>query len=105
MSTDHALFSVGQLIHHKLFGYRGVVIDVDPQFKGSDVWYKTATRTNPPREKPWYHVLVDGSEARTYVAERNLEPDTEGGPVDHPDVRLLFEGLGSDGYVPRKHKH
>ena len=36
MSESEAKFSPGQLIHHTLFDYRGVVVDVDPFFKGSE---------------------------------------------------------------------
>lgn len=26
----NALFSIGDVVHHKLFDYRGVIVDVDP---------------------------------------------------------------------------
>jgi len=96
-----AKFHVGQLIHHKLFGYRGVVIDVDPQFKGTDSWYNSQTTSKPPKDTPWYHVLVDEADYQTYVAERNLEPDTEGGPIRHPDVKMIFKPLTDDSYARR----
>ncbi len=102
--TAEAGFHVGQLIHHKLFGYRGVVIDVDSHFLGTEEWYRDVARSRPPKDRPWYHVLVDGAEQQTYVAERNLEPDEEGGPVDHPEVAMHFKAMGADGYVPH-HKH
>ena len=38
----------------------------------------------PPKDEPWYHVLVDGSTQMTYVAERNLEADPDPGPIQHP---------------------
>ena len=67
-------FLFGQQIHHKLFGYYGVIISVDPYFKGDDAWYEMMARSCPPKDKPWYHVQkIDGT--RTYVAERNLEND------------------------------
>ncbi len=31
-----AKFAIGHVIHHKKFDYRGVIIDVDPVFSGSD---------------------------------------------------------------------
>jgi len=98
--SGEAKFSVGQLVHHRLFEYRGVVIDVDPAFHGSDDWYHSQARTKPPKDRPWYHVLVDGQDARTYVAERNLEPDTSGRPIDHPEVATHFYTLGENGYLP-----
>ncbi len=102
MNTQIAKFAVGQLIHHKLFDYRGVIVDVDPDFRGTEEWYDEVARSRPPKDKPWYHVLVDGASHRTYVAERNLEPDESGKPIDHPEVGLLFKALGDDGYVPRR---
>ncbi|MGI9303895.1 MAG: heat shock protein HspQ, partial [Gammaproteobacteria bacterium] len=51
-----AAFSVGQIVHHKLFDYRGVIYDVDPHFQGTDEWYEEVAKSRPPRNKPWYHV-------------------------------------------------
>lgn len=102
MSSIEAKFAPGQIVHHKLFDYRGVVMDVDPFFKGSGEWYDTVARSKPPKDRPWYHVLVDGGEHRTYVAERNLEPDETGRPIDHPEVELYFQGLDEHGYHLRQ---
>ena len=102
MSTTEAKFSVGQLIHHRMFDYRGVVIDVDPQFHGPDEWYNKMARSQPPKDKPWYHVLVDGNDVRTYVAERNLEPDQSGSPIQHPDISLHFGDLTPQGYITKR---
>ena len=89
-TTSTALFEIGQIVHHRLFGYRGVVLDVDADFQGSDEWYENMARSRPPKHQPWYHVLVDDSENNTYVAERNLEPASDLGPVRH---HLLEQGL------------
>ena len=95
-----AKFSVGELIHHKLFDYRGVIVDVDQQFCGSEDWYQNMAKSRPPKEKPWYHVLVDGSEHSTYVAERNLEPDAELNPISHPMVEHFFRDFDEGRYLP-----
>jgi len=102
MTTTSASFAVGQLIRHRLFEYRGVVVDVDPHFQGTREWYDSVALSRPPKDRPWYHVLVDGGEMRTYVAERNLEPDDSGRPVDHPDVGIHFAALGDGGYIPHQ---
>ena len=99
--TIEAKFSVGQLVHHKIFDYRGVIVDMDPRFMGSHDWYRQMAKTDPPRDRPWYHVLVDEFEHRTYVAERNLEADPTQNPVRHPDVAAQFTGLEEGRYVPR----
>ena len=35
-----ASFALGQVIHHRLFHYRGVIFDVDPQFQGTEEWFE-----------------------------------------------------------------
>ena len=90
------LFSPGQLVRHRLFHYRGVVVDVDPTFQLSEEWYEQVARSRPPRDQPWYHVLVHDAAHTTYVAERNLEADGSEQPIRHPLVNELF-GTFSDG--------
>ncbi len=63
-------FFVGQIVYHSRFDYRGVVVDVDGSFQGSEAWYEQVARSRPPKDQPWYRVLVDGGEHETYVAER-----------------------------------
>jgi heat shock protein HspQ len=96
---DEALFSPGQLVHHKLFGYRGVVVDVDATFELSDEWYEEMARSRPPRDQPWYHVLVHQAEHMTYVAQRNLEEDSSGEPIRHPMLGRFFSEFDNGRYL------
>ena len=66
-------FAIGELVRHLKFGYRGVVVDVDLTFELSQEWYDQVARSRPPKDKPWYRVLVHDSVHETYVAERHLE--------------------------------
>ena len=99
--TTYLKYSIGQIIHHRLFDYRGVIIDVDPVFQGSNDWYEEVARSRPPKDEPWYHVLVHDAGQRTYVAERNLEQDDTGQSVNHPDIEVHFEGQENGHYVVR----
>lgn len=101
MTSNEARFHVGQLVHHRLFDYRGVIADVDHRFQGSDEWYEQVARSRPPKDKPWYRVLVHGAEHETYVAERNLEPDTSGDPIRHPLMEQVFARFEDGRYLPR----
>jgi heat shock protein HspQ len=94
----NALFSIGELVHHKLFGYRGVVIDVDPEFQLSDEWYEQVARSRPPKDRPWYHVLVHDGTHQTYVAERNLEQDESGETINHPAIGQFFSTFRNGRY-------
>lgn len=105
MTSSQAQFSVGQIIHHRRFDYRGVIVDVDPVFHGTDEWYDQMARSRPPKDEPWYHVLVDGSDIRTYVAERNLQSDRSGAPIDHPEIPDFFEEVTEEGYTPRQRRN
>jgi len=97
-----AKWNIGQLIRHRMFNYRGVVYDVDPEFMLSDEWYEQVAKNRPPKDEPWYRVLVDGSNQETYVAERNLEMDEELVPISHPLTDKLFSGFKDGRYSARK---
>lgn len=102
MSRNTARFSVGELIHHKLFDYRGVIYDVDPEYSGSEGWYAQMARSRPPRDEPWYHVLVHNATHTTYVAERNLEPDTVDDQILHPLLGEYFDRFDGHRYLTSK---
>lgn len=93
-----ARFAIGQCIYHRLFDYRGVVVDVDPVFTGSDAWYERVARSRPPKNEPWYRVLVHEANYETYVAERNLVEDVTGEPVSHPMLGNFFTGFEQGSY-------
>ena len=70
-----AKYCIGQLIQHKLFDYRGIILGVDLEFKSTDEWYEAVAKSRPPKNEPWYHVLVHQKGHQNYVAEQNLQPD------------------------------
>ena len=93
-----AHFAVGQVVRHRLFDYRGVVVDVDATFQQSEEWYEEVARSRPPKDAPWYHVLVHDADHTTYVAERNLEPDPDASPIQHPLLERFFEAFEDGRY-------
>ena len=70
-----AKYCIGQLIQHKLFDYRGIILGVDLEFNSTDEWYEMVAKSRPPKNEPWYHVLVHQKGHQTYVAEQNLQID------------------------------
>ena len=105
MTSTHAKFNIGQLIVHRLFHYRGVIIDIDPSFQGTEEWYEQMARSKPPKDRPWYHVLVDNAEHQTYVAEQNLEQDDNLQPINHPMIDMIFASFQEGNYQQEKHHH
>lgn len=102
MAEQRSKFCIGEVIHHKLFDYRGVIIDVDAVFQGSEEWYDAMALSRPPKDEPWYHVLVHDGVHMTYVAEQNLEPDLSGEPISHPQISDFFTGFEDGLYVLKK---
>jgi heat shock protein HspQ len=86
------LFSPGDLVRHKRYHYRGVVVDFNLVCHADEHWYQS-NQTRPDRDQPWYHVLVDGNSATTYAAQSSLDPDNSGDPVDHPLIGVFFTGF------------
>ena len=93
-----ATFAVGEIVVHRRFGYRGVIFDVDARFDLSDAWYEQVARSRPPKDKPWYHVLVDGAPHTTYVAQRHLALEPSPQPVDHPLLASYFTAFRDGRY-------
>ena len=92
------VYEIGQLVEHVLFGYRGVVISIDRQFNHTESWYQNVAKSKPPKDKPWYHILVDGTDYVTYVAERNLRMSLDVRQVDHPLLGNYFNRFDGARY-------
>jgi len=101
VKTIVARFAIGQVIRHRLFHYRGVIIDIDPQYCGSEEWYERMAPSHPPKDRPWYKVLVHAAGTRSYVAERNLAVDDSGDPVNHPEIETHFLDFDAGVYRQR----
>lgn len=97
-SGERPTFEPGQLVRHRRYGYRGVVVSCDSSCQADAQWY-LKNQTQPDRQQPWYHVLVDGANACTYAASQNLVADTSTDPIDHPLVAKFFESFENGHYV------
>ncbi len=91
-------FALGDVIRHRRYDYRGVIVGFDETCQASDEWYQR-NQTQPDRDQPWYQVLVHGSTQSTYVAEENVTPDQSGEQIIHPLVRDYFSRFRAGKYV------
>ena len=92
--TRTAKFKIGQVVRHRLFPFRGVVFDIDPEFNNTEEWYESIpAEMRPHKDQPFYHLFAENGETEyiAYVSEQNLLPDTSGKPVRHPQVGEVFE--------------
>ncbi len=99
--VSHAAFSIGDVVRHRLFDFRGVVFDIDPVFANSEEWYQAIPEDiRPPKDPPFYHLLAENAESSyvAYVSQQNLLADEEGDPVDHPAIAELFDGFKAGRY-------
>ncbi len=84
-------FGIGQQVRHKLLGYLGVVIDVDPEYSLEKPSLDEIAADDKLRAAPWYHVVMEDDEGKpvhTYLAEIQL--GFEAAPV-HPEQPTLDE--------------
>lgn len=103
MDSTLAKFAIGQVVKHRIFPFRGVIFDVDPQFANSEEWWNAIPEDiRPRRDQPFYHLLAENGESTyvAYVSEQNLLPDETGQPVGHPQTAVLFDSFDQDaGYT------
>jgi heat shock protein HspQ len=104
-----ARFAIGDVVRHRIFDFRGVIFDVDPQFANSEEWYEAIPEAiRPSKEQPYYHLLAENAETTyvAYVSQQNLVPDESEEPVDHPAVAAMFDGLEGGRYqLKPEHRH
>ncbi len=98
----HAKFYVGQIVKHRLFNYRGVIFEIDPEFMLSAEWYEQMAKSRPPKDEPWYHVLVDNGVHSTYVAQQNLLAELQPEAIKHPACEDMFSGFYDGKYHIQK---
>ena len=106
MDTRVAKFSLGQVVRHRIFPFRGVIYDVDPQFSNTDAWWSAIPeQVRPRKDQPFYHLLAENDQGcyTAYVSEQNLVADESGEPVGHPGAGEIFSRFEGGGYRLRPH--
>src|SRR5256714_15530431 len=102
--TRNAKFKIGQVVRHRVFPFRGVVFDIDPQFNNTEEWYQSIpAEVRPHKDQPFYHLFAENAETEyiAYVSEQNLLPNTSGNPFRHPQVAEVFVQDGEGSYRRR----
>lgn len=101
-----AKFAIGQVVRHRVFPFRGVIFDVDPEFSNTEAWWQAIPEdVRPARDQPFYHLLAENEQSAyvAYVSEQNLLPDGTGEPVGHPQTGRLFAGFRDGHYDLKPH--
>ena len=100
-----AKYSIGQIVKHRVYPFRGVIFDVDPEFDNTDEWYESIPEEiRPVKDQPYYHLFAENDESEyvAYVSEQNLLADPSGEPVRHPEVAEIFVRNEDGSYRARE---
>ena len=101
MTVQKAKFSIGDVVKHRHFDFRGVIYDVDFEFNNSEEWYQSIPKkVRPRKDQPFYHLLAESNEVtyEAYVSEQNLLIDRSTKPVKHPLINEIFSGKKGTSY-------
>ncbi len=96
-------FGIGEVVHHRIHPFRGVIFDIDPVFNNSEDWWQSIPEAvRPKKDQPYYHVLAENEQTTyvAYVSEQNLVLDNTGGPCRHPQIGDVFERYEDGRYIP-----
>ena len=99
--TKNPLFNIGDIVKHRIYPFRGVIVDVDPEFSNTEEWYQSIpAEIRPSRQQPYYHLMAENTETfyTAYVSQQNLVGDGENGPLEHPDLEEIFSGMDHGKY-------
>ena len=89
------------MVRHRLFPFRGVIFDVDPEFSNTEEWWESIPENVRPRkDQPFYHVFAENDQIfySAYVSQQNLLVDDSRFPVEHPDVNVFFGDFDGQSY-------
>lgn len=104
-AISEAQFSIGDVVRHRIFEFRGVIFDVDPVFSNSEEWYQSIPEAvRPAKNQPFYHLFAESADSsyRAYVSQQNLLSDGEAGQVHHPEVEKFFGAWSGSRYEIRR---
>lgn len=93
MKASSAKFAIGQVVRHRLYEFRGLIFDVDPEFDNTEEWWLSIPEeVRPHKDQPFYHLFAENAETEyiAYVSEQNLLLDNSGEPLRNPMIKEMF---------------
>ncbi|MEE8352425.1 MAG: heat shock protein HspQ [Rhodospirillales bacterium] len=105
MAHSIAKFHIGMSVCHRVYGFRGIVFDVDPEFDNTEEWYDSIPEdVRPHKNQPYYHLFAETPDKAPYIAyvsEQNLIPDQDPEPIHHPGIEEYFDVTDDGGFTVR----
>jgi heat shock protein HspQ len=102
--SREAKFYIGQVVRHRIYPFRGVVFDVDPEFANTEEWWQSIPEeVRPSKDQPFYHLFAENAETEyvAYVSEQNLVIDNSDQPVRNGQIEQMFERDKDGKYRPK----
>jgi heat shock protein HspQ len=100
-----AKFKIGDVVRHRVFPFRGVIFDVDPEFANTEDWWNSIPEEiRPSKDQPFYHLFAENDQNSyvAYVSQQNLLVDDSLEPVNHPAIDEIFSGFKDGSYIQRR---
>lgn len=107
-AIKQAKFSIGDVVRHRIFPFRGLIFDIDPVFANTEEWWQAIpAEIRPRKDQPFYHLYAENAETVyvAYVSEQNLLADDSGEPLRHPDISGQFVQDDQGRYRLREKAH
>lgn len=103
---SHIKYRIGQVVKHRKWGYRGVIVGWDPLAKAPPSWIKENHDKNEHwSTQPNYAILVDIRDRTipqlAYVPEENIQLAPSSVRITHPGMEDYFEEFDGAQYLPR----
>lgn len=95
---DKPKYQRGQIVTNEQEEYRGIITDYDMYFMNDEEIYNKS-KYKPAKDKPWYYILIDGTNAISYVAEEHLQVDNNQEDIEHPLLDFFFDGFNGQKYI------
>ena len=109
MDIRSTQFTIGQVVRHRHYPFRGVIIDVDPEYNSTEEWWQSIPEDQrPAKNQPFYHLLAENESNayHAYVSEQNLLQDESGEPLQNPEVSEVFGDFLGDHYeLPNSYRN
>jgi len=105
MKQRNAKFTIGEVVRHKVFPFRGVIFDVDPEYANTEEWWNAIpAEIRPDRDQPFYHLLAENDETEyvAYVSEQNLVHDESEQPLRNPNITRIFDTTPNGELRPKR---
>lgn len=103
-----AKYRIGQIVKHRVYPFRGVIFDVDPEFDNSEEWYDSIPADiRPKKDQPFYHLFAQNDETEyvAYVSEQNLLEDSSNESLRHPEIDEVFVKNPDGSYKTKQIYH